>query len=245
MWAGDWRRPHHYTTPEGEVDAVRNRVGLIDVSTLGKFRIKGPQSVELLERLYPCRFSDLAVGRVRYGAMLNDEGRDPRRRRGRPARGRRVLRDGDDGQHGGAGAMDHLVERRLAARCTGAERDRRLRRRQPGRTASEERHGGAHRRRRVGGGDAVHVGDEDGGRGRAVAGAADRLRGRDGLRDPLPVGLRRAHVGRDHGGGRDRMGSPRSVSRPSGSSVSRSSTSSWARTPTPSRIRSRSGSAGW
>ncbi|HUF60349.1 MAG TPA: 2Fe-2S iron-sulfur cluster-binding protein [Actinomycetota bacterium] len=74
MWAGDWRRPHHYTSPEAEVDAVRNRVGLIDVSTLGKFRVKGPQSVELLERLYPSRFSDLAVGRVRYGAMLNDEG---------------------------------------------------------------------------------------------------------------------------------------------------------------------------
>jgi sarcosine oxidase subunit alpha len=74
MWAGDWRRPHHYTTPEDEVDAVRNRVGLIDVSSLGKFRIKGSQSVELLERLYPNRFSDLAVGRIRYGAMLNDEG---------------------------------------------------------------------------------------------------------------------------------------------------------------------------
>jgi sarcosine oxidase subunit alpha len=74
MWAGDWRRPHHYTTPEAEVAAVRNRVGLIDVSTLGTFRIKGPESVELLERLYPNRFSDLAVGRVRYGVMLNDEG---------------------------------------------------------------------------------------------------------------------------------------------------------------------------
>jgi sarcosine oxidase, subunit alpha len=74
MWAGDWRRPHHYTTPEDEVDAVRNRVGLIDVSSLGKFRVKGPQSVELLERLYPSRFADLAVGRIRYGAMLNDEG---------------------------------------------------------------------------------------------------------------------------------------------------------------------------
>jgi sarcosine oxidase, subunit alpha len=74
MWAGDWRRPHHYTTPEAEVAAVRNRVGLIDVSTLGTFRIKGPEAVELLERLYPNRFSDLAVGRVRYGAMLNDEG---------------------------------------------------------------------------------------------------------------------------------------------------------------------------
>jgi sarcosine oxidase subunit alpha len=74
MWAGDWRRPHHYTSPEDEVAAVRNRVGLIDVSSLGTFRIKGPEAVVLLERLYPNRYSDLAVGRVRYGAMLNDEG---------------------------------------------------------------------------------------------------------------------------------------------------------------------------
>ena len=50
------------------------RVGLIDVSTLGKFRVKGPQAVDLLERLYPNRFGDLKVGRVRYGVMLNDEG---------------------------------------------------------------------------------------------------------------------------------------------------------------------------
>ena len=74
MWAGDWRRPHHYATPEEEVDAVRNRAGIIDVSTLGKFRVRGPQAVDLLERLYPNRFGDLAVGRIRYGVMLNDEG---------------------------------------------------------------------------------------------------------------------------------------------------------------------------
>ncbi len=74
MWAGDWRRPHHYTTPEEEVAAVRTAVGVIDVSTLGKFRVKGPQAVDLLERLYPNRFGDLAVGRIRYGVMLTDEG---------------------------------------------------------------------------------------------------------------------------------------------------------------------------
>jgi sarcosine oxidase subunit alpha len=74
MWAGDWRRPHHYTDVRSEVEAVRTRVGLIDVSTLGKFRIRGPQAVDLLERIYPCRVSDLAPGRIRYAAMLNDEG---------------------------------------------------------------------------------------------------------------------------------------------------------------------------
>lgn len=74
MWAGDWRRPHHYATPEDEVAAVRTGVGLIDVSTLGKFKIRGPGAVALLERLYPNRFEDQKPGRVRYGAMLNDEG---------------------------------------------------------------------------------------------------------------------------------------------------------------------------
>ncbi|MBI2238297.1 MAG: (2Fe-2S)-binding protein, partial [Actinobacteria bacterium] len=74
MWAGDWRRPHHYVDPADEVRAVHERVGLIDVGTLGKFRVKGPQAVELLERLYPNRFADLKVGRVRYGVMCNDVG---------------------------------------------------------------------------------------------------------------------------------------------------------------------------
>ena len=74
MWAGDWRRPHHFAGPEVEVEAVRTKVGLIDVSTLGKFRIQGPDAVALLEQLYPSRFADQPVGRVRYGVMLNDEG---------------------------------------------------------------------------------------------------------------------------------------------------------------------------
>jgi sarcosine oxidase, subunit alpha len=74
MWAGDWRRPHHYSDPRQECEAVHERVGLIDVSSLGKFRITGSQAVSLLERLYPGKFADLKIGRVRYGAMLNDQG---------------------------------------------------------------------------------------------------------------------------------------------------------------------------
>jgi sarcosine oxidase subunit alpha len=34
----------------------------------------GTQAVTLLERLYPSKFSELKIGRVRYGAMLNDQG---------------------------------------------------------------------------------------------------------------------------------------------------------------------------
>jgi sarcosine oxidase subunit alpha len=36
--------------------------------------VKGPEAAALLERLYPNRFADLALGRIRYGVMLNDEG---------------------------------------------------------------------------------------------------------------------------------------------------------------------------
>jgi sarcosine oxidase subunit alpha len=74
MWAGDWRRPHHYQDPAEECRAVHERVALIDVSSLGKFRVKGPDAVQLLERLYPSKVQDLKVGRIRYGAMLNDQG---------------------------------------------------------------------------------------------------------------------------------------------------------------------------
>jgi len=73
-WAGEWRRPRQYRDPVEECRAVHERVGVIDVSTLGKLRIRGSGAVALLERLYPNRFADLKVGRIRYGAMLNDQG---------------------------------------------------------------------------------------------------------------------------------------------------------------------------
>jgi sarcosine oxidase, subunit alpha len=74
LWAGEWRRPRQYRDPLEECKAVHERVAIIDVSTLGKFRFRGPDAVTLLERLYPNRYSDLKVGRIRYGAMLNDQG---------------------------------------------------------------------------------------------------------------------------------------------------------------------------
>ena len=74
IWAGEWRRPKQYREPAEECKAVHERVAIIDVSTLGKFRLRGAAAVELLERLYPNRYGDLKVGRIRYGAMLNDQG---------------------------------------------------------------------------------------------------------------------------------------------------------------------------
>jgi sarcosine oxidase subunit alpha len=74
MNAGLWKRPEHYGDPVAEALAVRERAGIIDVSTLGKLQISGPDVVPLLERLYTNRWQNLGVGRVRYGVMVNDEG---------------------------------------------------------------------------------------------------------------------------------------------------------------------------
>jgi sarcosine oxidase subunit alpha len=75
MWAGDWRRAYDYGDPEGEALAVHASAGLIDVSTLGKLIVRGPEAGEFLNRLYPNRFSNLGPGRVRYGVLTSDAGR--------------------------------------------------------------------------------------------------------------------------------------------------------------------------
>jgi len=72
--AGQWKRPEQYGDPAREVYAVRNAVGLIDVSTLGKIEVVGPDAAELLERIYLNKWSDLKPGRVRYCAMCTEEG---------------------------------------------------------------------------------------------------------------------------------------------------------------------------
>ena len=57
-----------------EVKAVRSAVGVCDVSTLGKIDVQGPDAVKFLDRLYVNGFASLAVGRVRYGIMLREDG---------------------------------------------------------------------------------------------------------------------------------------------------------------------------
>jgi glycine cleavage system aminomethyltransferase T len=75
MWTGAWKRAHSYGDQEGEVRAVHQALGVIDVSTLGKILVEGPDAAALLERLYPNRFGDLKTGRIRYGVLTTDGGR--------------------------------------------------------------------------------------------------------------------------------------------------------------------------
>jgi sarcosine oxidase, subunit alpha len=82
MPAGNWRRPEYYAVPgesraqsiAAEVRAVRSSVGLIDVGTLGKIEIYGPDAPEFLDRAYAGRYSDLKIGMTRYGLMLDESG---------------------------------------------------------------------------------------------------------------------------------------------------------------------------
>jgi sarcosine oxidase subunit alpha len=74
-WAGDWRRPYHYGDPQAEALAVQESAGLIDVSTLGKLLVRGPEAGELLDRIYPNVMSSIAPGRIRYGVMTSEAGR--------------------------------------------------------------------------------------------------------------------------------------------------------------------------
>lgn len=80
---GDWKRPRYYRTAscsseracvEQEYRAVREQVGLIDVSTLGKLDVKGRDAGRLLDKVYTNRFSDLKPGRVRYSVLCDDAG---------------------------------------------------------------------------------------------------------------------------------------------------------------------------
>lgn len=84
MDAGIWLRPAFYA-PQGsgltaseavqqETLAVRNGVGMIDGSTLGKIEVFGPDAAAFLERFYTGKFVDQKVGGSRIAMLLDEAG---------------------------------------------------------------------------------------------------------------------------------------------------------------------------
>jgi len=82
MDAGLWLRSAWFPRPGEdwraaairEVLAVRQSVGICDVSTLGKIDLQGRDAATLLNRLYCNGFSTLQPGKARYGLMLREDG---------------------------------------------------------------------------------------------------------------------------------------------------------------------------
>ena len=72
--AGAWIRPDRYGDPASEVLNVRENVGIIDVTPLGKFDLRGPDVPKLLNHLYINGWDNLDVGAVRYGVMCLEDG---------------------------------------------------------------------------------------------------------------------------------------------------------------------------
>ncbi|AWS46222.1 2Fe-2S iron-sulfur cluster-binding protein [Streptosporangium sp. 'caverna'] len=79
---GQWKRPWYYPRPGEDMEAavlrecaaVREGVGAMDASTLGKIDVQGPDAAELLDRLYTNMMSTLKVGAIRYGVMCRPDG---------------------------------------------------------------------------------------------------------------------------------------------------------------------------
>ena len=79
---GQWKRPWFFAREGESMDqavereclAVRNAVGAMDASTLGKIEVVGTDAPAFLDRMYTNRMSNLAVGSIRYGLMLGLDG---------------------------------------------------------------------------------------------------------------------------------------------------------------------------
>ena len=79
---GLWRRPQYYPRAGEDMHAavareclaVRNGVGLLDASTLGKIEIHGRDALKLLNMVYTNAWDNLAIGACRYGLMLREDG---------------------------------------------------------------------------------------------------------------------------------------------------------------------------
>ncbi len=111
--AGAWLRAQYYTRPgethwresvDREARAVRQSVGVCDVTTLGKIDVQGTDAASFLNRVYANGVAQLPVGKVRYGLMLREDGI--------------VMDDGTAARF----AKDHFVVTTTTANATGVYR---------------------------------------------------------------------------------------------------------------------------
>lgn len=79
---GQWKRPWYFPKAgetmqmalNRECRAVRESIGILDASTLGKIDIQGKDAREFLGRVYTNAWAKLAVGKCRYGLMCGEDG---------------------------------------------------------------------------------------------------------------------------------------------------------------------------
>jgi sarcosine oxidase subunit alpha len=74
---GVWQRARYFSQDfscREEILNVRTNVGMLDGSTLGKFRLFGPDALKALQRIYVGDMAKMTPGKIKYSAMLNEDG---------------------------------------------------------------------------------------------------------------------------------------------------------------------------
>jgi aminomethyltransferase len=69
-----WEMPVQYAGIREEHAAVRERVGIFDVSHMGEIETSGPQALELLQRLLSNDVGRIAEGGAQYSVLCNEDG---------------------------------------------------------------------------------------------------------------------------------------------------------------------------
>jgi aminomethyltransferase len=69
-----WDMPLQYSGIIEEHMAVRNAVGLFDISHMGEISVRGPNALDFLQRVTTNDVSKLAIGDAHYSTVLNENG---------------------------------------------------------------------------------------------------------------------------------------------------------------------------
>ena len=71
---GGWEMPVQYSSIVEEHQAVRNGVGLFDISHMGRLHFQGADAARFLDHLLTCHVQNLEAGQFRYGIVCNENG---------------------------------------------------------------------------------------------------------------------------------------------------------------------------
>ena len=69
-----YNMPVRYSSDLDEHRTVRRAVGIFDVSHMGEFRVRGPQALDLIQRVTSNDASKLTPGKAQYSCLPNEEG---------------------------------------------------------------------------------------------------------------------------------------------------------------------------
>src|SRR5579863_9400408 len=71
---GGWDMPVQYSGVIDEHNAVRQSVGIFDVSHMGEIEVRGPEALKLVDYVATNAASKLKIGQAHYSALLYEHG---------------------------------------------------------------------------------------------------------------------------------------------------------------------------